>query len=95
MQVFFVSLRTEKITGPGEITEISDEGGGQALLFFEAEDLSFKEWQGYAIVVPAEGRVWGAGKPEKQQSGTYTCRFAFTPQPIPEGDLKLFKVVEG
>lgn len=94
MQVFFVSLRTEKITGPGEIIEISDEGGGQALLFFEATDLNFKEWEGYAIVVPAEGKVWGAGRPEKQQSDTYTCRFAFAPQAIPEGDLKLFKIVE-
>lgn len=94
MQVFFVSLRTEKITGPGEVIELSDEGGGRALLFFEAKDLSFKEWEGYAIVVPAEGKIWGAGRPEKQQSDTYTCRFAFAPQAIPEESLTLFKPVK-
>ncbi len=94
MQLFFVSIRTSKIMGPATLLEISDEGSGKALLFFEAEDLRFTEWEGYAIVAPAEKKVWGAGLPEKQQSGQYTCRFDFNPQDIPPGDLKLFKAVD-
>lgn len=95
MQIFFVSLRTSKITGPGEIIELSEEGNGQSFLVFESENpLEFKEWEGYALVVPAQGIVLGAGHPKKQQSGQYTCRFALTPQEIPEGDQKLFKVVK-
>ena len=94
MQLFFVSLRTAKVTGPAELTEISEEGSGQALIFFEAEDLKFIEWEGYAIVVPEKQLVWGTGRPEKQKSGHYTCRFAYTPQEIPKEDLKLFKPVD-
>lgn len=95
MQIFFVSLRTTKLTGPAEIIELSDEGNGQSFLVFETEDnLQFKEWEGYALVVPAQGIVLGAGHPQKQQSGQYTCRFALTPQEIPEEDQKLFKEVK-
>ena len=89
-QIFFVSLRTSQIMGPAIATELTDEGSGQALLFFEGENLSFREWEGYAIVCPDQKKVWGAGHPQKQKSGHFTCRFTYHPQDIPPEDLKLF-----
>jgi hypothetical protein len=90
MQVFFVSIRTANIYGPGEITDFFNPEPGIAILTCDwTLDYALNEWEGYAIVVPERNQVWGAAKPE--YSGTEVrARFEFTPLTIPESDRKLF-----
>ncbi len=96
MQVFFVSIRTAKIFGPGEVLEVRSSAGEQMYLRLSwpyAE--MFEEWEGYAVVVPERNEVWGAGHPRVEE-GEVAFEFPFTPQAIPPQELKLFtQIVQG
>lgn len=96
MQVFFVSIRTAKIFGPGEVLEVRSSAGEQMYLRLSwpyAE--MFEEWEGYAVVVPERNEVWGAGQPHVN-NGEVEFEFPFTPQAIPPQELKLFtQIVQG
>lgn len=90
MQVFYVSLRTALIYGPGEILDARSAGEERMYLRMTwPHAYSFDEWEGYAIVVPERNEVWGMCHP-RLELGELTTEFDFTPREIPEGERKLF-----
>lgn len=93
MQVFFVSIRTALIFGPGEILEIQGSEGEVMLLHAtwpHGEVLG--EWEGYAVVIPERNQVWGLAHPEVEEE-QLRAQFAFAPQPIPPKDKRLFETI--
>ncbi|PKL75796.1 MAG: hypothetical protein CVV27_13530 [Candidatus Melainabacteria bacterium HGW-Melainabacteria-1] len=91
MQVFFVSIRTALIYGPGELEDAQGDGAGQMQLHLSwPHSYVFDEWEGYAVVVPERGEVWGLSQPQVED-GRIEVSFPFTPQPIPPQDRKIFE----
>lgn len=93
MQIFLVSVRTAFIFGPAEMLELSESSGGQVFLKLSwphSRDLN--EWEGYVVVAPERNQVWGVCHPEweSDDDGNLELFFAFSPQPIPPKDRKLF-----
>jgi len=90
MQVYLVSIRTATIYGPGEILEAFNPRGHWMNLnvHWEHEDV-LDEWEGYAVVVPERKQVWGLANPQLDEQ-VLSSEFAFSPQPIPAKDQKLF-----
>lgn len=91
MQVFFVSIRTAMIFGPGEVIEVRNTAGEQ--MYLRATwpyPYAFEDWEGYAVVVPERNEVWGAAQPKLNHEGEVELEFPFTPQAIPPKDLQLF-----
>lgn len=90
MQVFFVSVRTALIYGPGDIYEVySIDESTMYLRTNWPHAYQFDEWEGYAVVVPERNQVWGLSHP-KLEAGELIAEFPFTPQSIPPKDSKLF-----
>ena len=92
MQVFFVSIRTALIYGPGELIEARSVGADQMnLRMIWPIAYDFDDWEGYAVVVPERNEVWGLSHPAPApEQGELEIEFPFTPQPIPPADRKLF-----
>lgn len=91
MFVFFVSVRTARIYGPGEILEVySTQNEAQLYLRMSWQyPYQFDEWEGYAVVVPERNKVWGLSHP-KVEDQELVMEFPFTPQDIPPKDRQLF-----
>lgn len=91
MEIFFCSLRTALIFGPGKIIEIGSPSA--TMMEFRAQwsnPAPLDEWEGYAVCVPEQNLVWGKAYPEIQDGEVYVC-MPYQPQPIPPGDLKIFQ----
>jgi len=90
MQIFFVSIRTAKIYGPGQLLELQQLQAHRAHLSVQwPSELLLDEWEGYAVVVPEKEQVWGACHPSLED-GCLSAEFDFFPQPIPPQDKKIF-----
>lgn len=91
MQIFFVSIRTALIYGPGELLEARGSASNQMLLRMSwPNDYAFDEWEGYAVVAPEQNEVWGLSHPKQASNGEIEIEFPYTPQAIPPQDRKLF-----
>lgn len=90
MYVFFISIRTSEIFGPAHVDQISNpsatilEFNG---IWYGPETLD--EWEGYAVCVPEQKRVWGKAYPEISDKRV-NVRMVFNPQDLPPKDLKIF-----
>lgn len=95
MQIFFVSVRTGLIYGPGDLLEArASESNRMTLRLSWPNAYGFDEWEGYAVVAPERDEVWGLSHPGVPESGELSVEFAFTPQAIPPQERKLFAAPE-
>ena len=90
MYIFFVSLRTSEIFGPAQVDQINNPSA--TIVEFTGSWLGPEElddWEGYAVCVPEQKRVWGKAYPEVNNKRV-KVRMVFNPQDMPPKDLKIF-----